>query len=198
MIQEDWEIQARSHVCQSCSAEFEDKATYHTILSFTPEGYQRMDICSTCWDSQYSQGGMDRKGAFSHWRGKYRTPPPPQPEPIQKETAETLLRKLIESQDPAHANARYILAVMLERKRILKHRDTVEKDGWSVLVYEHAKTAESLLIPDPKLSLDQLELVQKEVAELLSPKAPAQAAPVQTESAQQTPAAPVADEKSQS
>ena len=37
---------------------------------------------------------MDRKGAFSHWRGKYKAPPPPQPEPIQKETAETLLRKL--------------------------------------------------------------------------------------------------------
>lgn len=174
MIQEDWEIHARSAVCQACSAEFVDKATYHTILSFTPEGYTRMDICQTCWDTQYSQGGMDRKGAFSHWRGKYKSPPPPQPEAMPKETAETLLRKLIDSQDPAHANARYILGVMLERKRILKHRDTVEKDGHSVLVYEHAKTAESLLIPDPKLSLDQLELVQQEVYALLNPQAAAQ------------------------
>src|ERR1043165_807515 len=143
MIQEDWEIHARSAVCQACSTEFVDKATYHTILSFPQEGYTRMDICQTCWDTQYSQGGMDRKGAFSHWRGKYKAPPPVEPEALPKETAETLLRKLIDSQDPAHANARYILGVMLERKRILKHRDTVEKDGWSVLVYEHAKTAES-------------------------------------------------------
>lgn len=172
MIQEDWEIQARSHACQACSAEFIDKATYHSILSFTTEGYQRMDICQTCWDTQYSQGAMDRKGAFSHWRAKYKAPPPPQPEPLQKETAESLLRKLIDSQDPAHANARYILGVMLERKRILKHRDTVERDGQSILVYEHAKTGESLLIPDPKLSLDQLEQVQAQVAELLSPSKP--------------------------
>ncbi len=196
MIQEDWEIQARSQVCQACSTEFEDKATYHTILSFTAEGYQRMDICATCWDSQYSQGGMDRKGAFSHWRGKYKAPPPPQPEPLQKETAETLLRKLIESQDPTHANARYILAVMLERKRILKHRDTVEKDGHSILVYEHGKTAESWLIPDPKLSLDQLESVQKEVYSLLNPQAATQGAGAPAEANPASQAGPSAHSQS--
>jgi hypothetical protein len=187
MIQEDWDIQARAHDCQACSTEFPDKATYHTILSFTPGGYQRMDVCQTCWDSQYSHGSMDRKGAFSHWRGKYKAPPPPQPEPIQKETAETLLRKLIESKDPAHAHARYILGVMLERKRILKHRDTTEHDGQKILVYEHAKTAETLLIPDPGLNLDQIELVQKQVFELLNPPKPAEPspapAPATTESA---------------
>lgn len=180
MIQEEWEIQARSHVCQACSMAFADKATYHTILSFTPAGYLRMDVCQTCWDTQYSQGGMDRKGAFSHWRGRYKAPPQQQPDPIQKETAETLLRKLIDSKDPAHANARYILGVMLERRRVLKHRDTTEHDGQKILVYEHARTGESLLIPDPKLSLDQLELVQKQVFDLLNPPKPAEPAAAPT------------------
>jgi hypothetical protein len=168
MIQEEWDIQARSHVCQACATPFADKATYHTILSFTQEGYRRLDICQTCWDSQYSQGGMDRKGAFSHWRGKYKTPPPPAAEPIQKETAETLLHKLTGSPEPGHAQVRYILAVMLERKRILKHRDTTDRAGQKILVYEHAKTGESLLIPDPNLSLDQIESVQKQVVDLMT------------------------------
>jgi hypothetical protein len=60
--------------------------------------------------------------------------------------------------------------VMLERKRILKHRDTLEGD---VLVYEHAATGESFAVPDPKLRLDQLEEVQRQVAELLQPAAAA-------------------------
>jgi hypothetical protein len=77
---------------------------------------------------------------------------------------------LIESSDPAQASARYILAVMLERKRILRHRDTVrEDDGTERLVYEHAKTGESFTIPDPHLRLDQLAEVQQQVATLLSP-----------------------------
>ena len=171
--------------------EYVDKATYHTILSFTPEGYTRLDVCQTCWDSQYGQGGMDRKGAFSHWRGKYRAPLPPQPDPIQKETAENLLRKLIESPDPTHCSARYILGVMLERKRVLKHRDTIERDGQKVLVYEHSGTGESLLIPDPNLNLDQLAEVQKQVFDLLSPPKPvAPAAAQSVAEPQQSPPSP--------
>ena len=41
--------------------------------------------------------------------------PPPPSEPIQKQTAESLLRKLIELNDPKYIAAGYILAVMLER-----------------------------------------------------------------------------------
>ena len=44
---------------------------------------------------------------------------------IQKETAETILRKLIEQNDPRYAPAAYILAVMLERKRILKVKEQI-------------------------------------------------------------------------
>jgi hypothetical protein len=60
---------------------------------------------------------------------------------------------------------------MLERKRILKHRDTVQEDsGTELLVYEHAHTGESFTIPDPKLKLDQLAQVQEEVSALLHPE----------------------------
>ena len=59
---------------------------------------------------------------------------------------------------------------MLERKRILKHRDTVhEESGNELLVYEHARTGESFTLPDPHLRLDQLAHVQQEVAALLHP-----------------------------
>jgi hypothetical protein len=128
-------------------------------------GYERQDLCTECFLK------AARDGVFSYWQGEFKMPPPPPPEPIQKDTAESLLRKMIESPDPVHAAARYILAVMLERKRILKHRDTThEADGKELLVYEHAQTGESFTIPDPKLRLDQLSEVQQQVADLLGPK----------------------------
>jgi hypothetical protein len=61
---------------------------------------------------------------------------------------------------------------MLERKRILKHRDTVrDENGNELLVYEHARSGESFTIPDPHLRLDELTQVQQEVATLLNPDA---------------------------
>ena len=92
------------------------------------------------------------------------------PEPLQRENAETLLRKLVESTDPSHAPARYILAVMLERKKLLKHRDTVpDANGNELLIYEHAQSGESFTVPDPHLRLDQLAEVQEQIADLLGP-----------------------------
>lgn len=158
----DWDIQPRASACSSCQAPFGDGQTYHTLLSLTAEGYRRRDLCAACY------GSASRDGVFSYWQGEYRLPPPPPPEPIERNTAESVLRKLVASDDPSHAAARYILAVMLERKRILKHRDTVhEPDGRELLVYEHAETGESFTIPDPKLRLDQLEEVHQQVAALL-------------------------------
>ena len=160
----EWDIQSRADACTSCRRPFADKEAYHTLLSMGATGYTRRDLCGACFTS------AARDGVISYWQGEYKLPPPPPPEAIQKETAETLLRKLVESTDPAHAAARYILAVMLERKRILKHRDTVrEESGTELLVYEHARTGESFTLPDPHLRLDQLAQVQQEVAALLRP-----------------------------
>ncbi|MCX7887615.1 MAG: hypothetical protein N3B01_10245 [Verrucomicrobiae bacterium] len=158
----DWDIQPRATFCADCRTPFADRHPYHTLLSVTAEGYRRRDLCQRCYAT------ASRDGVFSYWQGEYRVPPPRPSEPIEKNTAENILRKLIQSHDPAHAGARYILAVMLERKRILKHRDTVhEADGRTLLVYEHTGTGESFTIPDPKLRLDQLDEVRREVADLL-------------------------------
>src|SRR5258708_7689060 len=162
----EWDIQSRADACTACRKPFVDKEVYQTLLSVDASSYARRDLCGACF------AGASRDGVISYWQGEYKLPPPPPPEAIQKESAETLLRKLVESTDPSHAATRYILAVMLERKRILKHRDTVhEEDGNDLLVYEHARTGESFTLPDPHLRLDQLEHVQEEVAALLQPTA---------------------------
>lgn len=163
----EWNIQSRAHGCQACQTHFVDKQPYHTLLFDEKGELKRLDICDSCWQSQYSQGGSERKGFISYWQGVYHAPPPAPPEAIQKESAETLLRKLIELNDPQYSAATYILAVMLERKRLLKVKDQVKRDGQRIFVYEHPKTGDVFTIPDPNLQLNQLQQVQHDVAHLL-------------------------------
>ena len=190
---DDWDhIQTRSVTCNGCQKAFEDKEDYHTALSLSAEGYRRRDLCQACWNA------AERTSAVSYWQGTFQVPPPPKPETLKKEDAESLLRKFIDSKDPGHANARYILAIMLERKRTLRQRDTTEQDGQKILIYDHARTGETFLVPDPRLRLDQLEAVQTEVAALLAPPpAPTPVEQVLAEAEQaaqaEAPAGPVAD-----
>lgn len=163
----EWNIQARAHACQACQRPFADRQSYHTLLYDERHGFERLDVCEPCWQAQFSQGATARKGFVSHWQGVYELPPAAAPDPIHKETAETLLRKLVETNDPAQTAARFILAVMLERKRLLKTKAQLTEGGQRVFVYEHAHTGDLFQIADPNLQLNQLESVQREVAALL-------------------------------
>jgi hypothetical protein len=175
----EWNIQSRAHACSACGKSFVDKQSYHTLLYDERADLRRLDVCDACWQSQHSNGGRERKGFVSYWHGIYEAPTPPA-DPIQKENAESLLRKLIELKDPSHGAAAYILAVMLERKRLLKVKEEILRDGQRIFVYEQPKTGDVFTIADPALQLNQLDAVQREVADLLEHglTPPAAAAPM--------------------
>jgi hypothetical protein len=162
----EWNIQSRAHACEACGKTFADQETFHTLLFDEKADFQRSDICQACWQKQYSQGARERKGFISYWHGVYLAPPPPS-DPIKKENAESLLRKLIEQNDPHYIPAAYILAVMLERKRLLKIKEQVVRDNQRIFIYEQPATGDLFTIVDPNLQLNQLEAVQRDVAALL-------------------------------
>ncbi len=188
----EWNIQSRAHACESCGQPFVDKQPYHTLLFDQPPELRRSDICDAC--AQKDGDARSRAGFISHWQGVYEAPAPVV-DVIQKENAESILRKLIEQNDPSHAPAAFILAVMLERKRILKVKEQFTREGRRVFIYEQPKTGDIFTIADPELRLDQLEEVQRDVAQLLEhgltpPVTPGEAvAPAEEPAAETEPAA---------
>ena len=157
---QDWDIKSRSAVCSTCSAPFQE---VYSALVRNEEGYTRIDYCENC-----RQHEAESPDPYSNWQGVFRKPPPEPEELLKKETAESLLRRFIEKEDESKKNVVYILAVMLERKRILVERDVqIRADGTKTLVYEHRKTGESFVVFDPRLELDQLDHVEEEVRALL-------------------------------
>jgi hypothetical protein len=163
-MSQDWDIKPRGEACCDCTTPFVDKQTYLSLLIHNPEeGYQRADYCDGC-----AQKHLENTHPSSSWHGTFHVPPPPPEEALKKETAETMLRRLMQDEDDTRINAIYILAVMLERKRILVERDIQTNDeGTTIRVYEHRQSGDTFLIPEPYLRLDQLEHVQTEVLELL-------------------------------
>lgn len=155
----DWEIKSRAHACTLTGTPFSEGEFFHTLLYRERDGFRREDLCAAAWEAR-----NENIRPFSFWRTKYEPPAPPKPEPLQKDDAEGLLRQMIASNDSRYLNAAYILALMLERKRILRPMPSEDPD---VLVYEHAKTGEVFALGNPRLGIEQIPAVQREVAELL-------------------------------
>ncbi len=164
-MNQEWTIQSRSTQCAATGREFADGEYFYTLLFDEPTGMRREDLSEEAWKER-----NDSVQPYSFWRSKFEMPPPAPPEAVTKQTAEDLLRRYMEENSAQHAAARYLLAVMLERKRLLKEVEAkTGSDGQLTRIYEHTKTGEVFIIPDPQLRLDQIAQVQQEVSSLLSP-----------------------------
>ena len=210
MPRTDWNFRSRSQACAQCGAPFaegapvrsalvafdtpivrrlfaeklaEEEASAAAGLTVKPHPeYVRVDFCGPCWET------LADPGWISAWRSVYAPPPAAPEDPLKKATPETLLRSLLEGEDPGnHVAAIYLLAVMLERKRILVERAVRNApDGTAVHIYEHRRSGDILLVADPHLTADEIPGVQREIELLLGLRtAPAEdaAAPAPAEDA---------------
>ena len=165
-LAESWHVRSRSRECASTERPFEDGEAIVTALFPDPEssGYLRRDYCIEAWDKR--EEGEEQ--AFSFWRSTYEVPESETKEdPIQQLSPEELLERLIEEDQEHTENTRYILAVMLERKKLLRETDSQQMPNGIMRVYEHRKNGEVYLVRDPNIPLDEVEKVQEEVFVLL-------------------------------
>lgn len=158
----EWPIKHRADACARTQRPFQPGEQFYTLLFREGEGFRREDLSEEAWAQR-----NENIRPFSFWKTRYEPPPAAPPEALAKESAEELLRRLLAQNDPATTNTCYVLAVMLERKRVLKPVKTEPAEGRPVLVYEHAKSGDVFIVPDARLRLDEIEHVQQEVSQLL-------------------------------
>jgi hypothetical protein len=160
---DEWSIQHRAESCAITGEPFVAGENFYTLLFRDGDGFRRQDLSETAWQQR-----NENLQPFSFWRSRFEPPPAIPPEPLPKENAEELFRRLVSEADRANTNACYVLAAMLERKRILKQIQTESRDQSRILIYEHQKTGDVFVVPDPQLRLDELEGVQLEVMGLMT------------------------------
>ncbi len=170
----EWEILKAKPLCESCGITFLDNQAYLCLLK--PEGdlWMRSDYCQACWDKAV-QPQLSTIKEYAAWTGRFKVVVPvPKTEVVEKDHAQRLFRKLLASGDPTKKNSIFVIAVMLERKKILKQQKVIRNEGISsagaparVLVYTHNETSETIFIEDPQIRLPEWNKIQHEVKELL-------------------------------
>jgi hypothetical protein len=165
-LTESWHVRSRSRECATTGAHFTDGETIITALYPDPEssGYLRRDFTTASW----KELPADAEKPFSFWKTIYTAPSENENQSAEaKLSPEEILCRLVEEDEEHTENTRYILAVMLERRKLLRETDHQRTPNGILRVYEHRKTGEVFLIRDPDIPLNQVEAVQQEVSILL-------------------------------
>ena len=164
-LNEPWSIKSRAHVCVVTERHFEDGESFCTAIFPDPEssGYLRKDFSTEAWE----QRGDDELTPFSYWQSIYRAPVKEEQVEVTEESPDDLLRRLIEEDEEHTENVRYILAVMLERKKQLVEVDNQPTATGIIRIYEHRKSGDVFIVKDPNIPLSEVESVQDEVSTML-------------------------------
>lgn len=166
-MKEPWSIKSRARACVESGTAFESGQKIRAAIFPDPDssGFLRKDYTIEAWANR-----EDKEKPFSTWITTYEPPViEEKAEDVVDEDPETLLKRLIEEDEEYTENARYILAVMLERQKLLRETDTQEIPSGILRVYEHRKTGDVYIIKDPQIPLSDVDRVQEEVRQLLDP-----------------------------
>ena len=167
-LADSWHIKSRAHHCSVTDKPFAEGEAFFTALFSDPEseGYLRLDFSQDGWDARTEQGTQP----FSFWRSVYRAPEvEAKVEIVEKDDPEALLIRLVEEDEAHTENTRYILAVMLERKKLLIETDSQKNRSGLLRIYQHRYSGEIFIVKDPQIPLSEVAPLQAEVQELLSP-----------------------------
>ena len=165
-LSESWHLRSRSRECTATQRGFIDGEAIITAIFPDPDssGYLRRDFCTEGWQARSEES----EKPFSFWKTSFTAPSGNSNEtPAEKLSAEEILTRLVEEDEDHTENTRYILAVMLERQKLLRETDSQRTPNGILRVYEHRKTGEVFIVKDPDIPLSEIEAIQNEVFILL-------------------------------
>ena len=156
----DYQIQASTRRCALTGHELKPGDRYYSVLIDEGGALTRRDYSLKAWQGPPS-------GAFSFWQGRLSAGAAPRRAPIDDDTLLECFGRLEGEQEPARLSFRYVLALLLVRRKRLRLEDTRLEGGREVLALRDARTGARHQVFDPGLPDDELEAVQDEVFQLL-------------------------------
>ena len=160
----DWDIGKTSLACAACGKEFAEEQRVFSVLCDDPVNLARKDYCSTCWPQQ------DTGVLFSFWQTAIPRRDAPVRRFVNDEIVLDLFRRLSGQDNAERRNFRYVLALLLMRRKVLKFRAFRREEGGDVLVvYDRLEDCEHAVL-DPRLTEEQIQQVTEEVGQVLNTK----------------------------
>lgn len=148
--------------CLACSREIIPGEKMLAALRETPTALERLDLCLACWES------FDKIGLLGYWQTVMPQPTAKKPLFVDDDVLCELFERLSDAAEPAKINFRFVLGLILMRKRRLAYESSRiegEKEFWTV---RFKGTESKLDLINPKLNEQQVGEVSSQLGEILS------------------------------
>ncbi len=150
----------RGESCTACHHRFEPGESLRVYLYETAEGYQRRDYCMSCAPS-------DGQAPMAVWTTR-------RPEATRKtrtldwNVAFRLFEQLADAASDRQTQLRFLLALLLWRKRVLRLVGTTPGDDREIWLFTESRSGTQYRVLRPELDEGRLETLSQQLEQVLS------------------------------
>jgi len=148
--------------CAVCGREIACGQKFVAAVRETPTGLERLDISPECWES------FDRASLLGFWQTTMPRPEEKKKLLVDDEVLGALFERLADASEPAKVNFRFVLGLILMRKRLIVYESARQEQGRSVWVVRMKGKDERLELLDPKLSEQEMAEVSQQMGQILN------------------------------
>jgi hypothetical protein len=156
---------ARTGQCRQCENRLAENEQFVAVVVENGEDFERQDWCQGCWDAP------DRpavEGLFGQWLTKMPTKKGKKKTFVDDAMLINFFQRLAGADEPARVNFRFVLALVLMRKKLLTYqRSDTDADGvekWAMLLKGADEPDEVI---NPKLDEDKIAEVSEQLTDIM-------------------------------
>ncbi len=156
----DWQMPRADTRCAQCAREFAAGEAFVAQLLDVPAGYQRRDLCLTC-------PAPGAEVPVATWKARRPLPQPRKTPAFDRATIYRVFLQLEEADTPAQQQFRFLLALLLWRKRMLRLERSAtagDRELWEFTAQDNTTHR----VARPELDEAELERLSGQLEALLS------------------------------
>lgn len=160
-MKQDWQMPRRHEGCGACGRTFAVGDPIRAQLLQAEAGYERCDYCLTCEPPQSGQ-------VVATWRTRRPEPAARPRTSFDRDSVLELFEAVRDASEPAALELRFVLALLLWRRKLLRLDATVRAEDREVWRFARVKSDEVYEVARPALDEARVETLSAQLDRLLA------------------------------
>ncbi len=161
----DYDIAKPDGLCCACRQQFQVEQEFTAAIRQTDDGFARRDLCLDCW-ADGARG--DESDVIGVWRSRIPTPKEKKKLFVGNDVLMSFFRRLADTDEPGRITFRYVLTLILMRKKLLIYDgmavDELGRDVWKMHVRGGDEAHE---VVDPHMDEDQILQASQDLGQIM-------------------------------
>ena len=157
---DEWEIDKPLGQCYGTGKTIEPGEEYFSTLVEAEHGLQRRDFCADYWENE-------KPAVFCYWKTKLPHPDQKKQILVDDEMLMAFFERLENETEQEKINFRFVLALILMRKKRLKYDSSKTEDDKEIWKLKITGEKETVEVIDPNLGDEQIEQLTSQIGEIL-------------------------------